>query len=219
MHPVTGFQVVVVHSMLLLLMSRLAASYRRLPILHRFTLRDPPLIRQFYRLVCWQNGRMPTPLAPETLPIDVVARILRTTPSHFRIWLREGPLEVAAGGCRELDALRAALWRNLLDNLGPKAARLAFRDVMDDLQDRLLSGRLDIVYDFANGTAKVCTSDREVARQCLASGHVHALALGDELDRVRHAFRKHLTAQSPTPQPAILSRSTCRASAGRDHGS
>jgi hypothetical protein len=55
------------------------------------------------------------------------------------------------------------------------------------------------MYDFANGTAKVCMSDREVAQQCVAGGHVYALAVGDKLDGVRRAFRKNVTAQSPTP--------------------
>lgn len=142
---------------------------------------------------------MPGRPPPGTLPIDAVARIVRATPTNFRSWLRDGPLDFGARGCGELDALKAALWKSLSDTLGPKQARLAFKDVLRALEDRLPTGRLDVVYDFANGAAHVCSTDREVALASLSGGHVHAIGLGDELERVRVAFRKHLGSQGPTP--------------------
>lgn len=142
---------------------------------------------------------MPRRPPPGTLPIDVVARILHTQPSHFRQWLRDGPLESRQLGLSEFDALKAALWRRLSDTLGPKPARLAFGDVLRELQDRSPIGRFDVVFDVANGGARVCTADRQVSRACLAAGHVHVLALGGEFDRVRQAFHKHLEVEGPPP--------------------
>lgn len=138
--------------------------------------------------------------------MDVVARIIHATPSHFRQWLRDGPLEIRQGGCTELDALKAALWRSLTDALGPKPARLAFADVLRELQDRLPAGRFDVVFDIANGSARVCSTDRQVSQACLAAGHVHVVSLGDEFGRVRLAFRKHLSAEGPRTGGRAASR-------------
>ncbi|MDB5064500.1 MAG: hypothetical protein JWM18_934 [Chloroflexi bacterium] len=152
---------------------------------------------------------------PDILPIDVVARILRTTPSQFRLWVRDGRVHIADGGCKELDALRAAIWRRLVDALGPKAARLAYEDVAGALEDRLPAGRIDVVYDFANGAAAVCSSDADLARAVLEAGHVHVLGLGEELDRVRRAVRKHLLVERP-PAPTSEAVRRPRAVPGRE---
>jgi hypothetical protein len=140
---------------------------------------------------------------PDQLPLDAVARIIRTTPSLFRDWAHRGPLTITTPACRELDALRAALFRLLLDELGPAAARLAFHDVLASLKDRVPVGRFDVVYDIANGTARLCHSDEAVAKAAIAGGHICVISAGGELARVRAAFRRYLSVASASRQRSL----------------
>lgn len=153
---------------------------------------------------------MPRRSSPGTLPIDAVARIVRATPSHLRQWFQDGPVELSQSGCSELDALKAALWRRLTDMLGPKPARLALSDVLVQLTGRLPTGRLDIVYDIANGKAQVCYTDQDLARAVLDGGLVHVVRMTEELERVRSAFRRHLTVEETPPRRGKARRPAAR---------
>jgi hypothetical protein len=124
----------------------------------------------------------------DRLPVEAAAEVLRVSPPAYAKLLGKGlPFGSRTEGCAELDVVRAAIYRELVDHLGQVPGKAAFLALLKIAE--LPTGALFVVYAPQSSDVTVARDARALAAATKRAGGSQVVALERLVAEAQRSFR------------------------------
>jgi hypothetical protein len=133
---------------------------------------------------------------PSRVPFSTLCKILGISERRGKEWKRTGLFETeGAERCGELDAIKGAIVKVLLNELDRDDVDMVWHHVRDRLGDIVFGPRVDLACLITGRDAELCRTDEDLGKAISAGGSVTVIPLAPHIRTVRDRFAKEVAAR------------------------